>query len=401
MGKRRVKILVLSFYYAPDLSAGSFRATALVESLRRRLPEGTEIDVVTTLPNRYHSFTAEAPERERNGAVSIRRLVLPNHKSGMLDQSKAFLSFARGAAGAVASEYDLVFATSSRLMTAVLGTWIARRTNARLYLDLRDIFVDTISDVAAKPIAWLTKSFFSTLERWAVSRADTVNLVSRGFAPYFETRYPGKAFKYFTNGVDDEFLAPVAVISRPTVDERADRPIVVLYAGNLGEGQGLHVIIPALALRMGARIRFQIIGDGGRKRELEQALAASRVTTVELRAPVPRAELLQLYRAADVLFLHLNDYDAFRKVLPSKIFEYAATGKPVWAGVSGHAAEFVRTEVSNAAVFHPCDVDDAVRSFEQLTLTDAPRPEFLMRHSRARISREMAADLLALALEPR
>jgi len=31
---------------------------------------------------------------------------------------------------------------------------------------------------------------------------------------------------------------------------------------------------------------------------------------------------------ADVLFLHLNAYKAFEKVLPSKIFEYAATGRP-------------------------------------------------------------------------
>ena len=48
--------------------------------------------------------------------------------------------------------------------------------------------------------------------------------------------------------------------------------------------------------------------------------------------------------STDVLFLHLNDYSAFRKVIPSKIFEYAATGKPIVAGVSGYAAEFLRHE---------------------------------------------------------
>jgi hypothetical protein len=50
-------------------------------------------------------------------------------------------------------DYDLVLATSSRLMTAALGALIARRKRARLYLDIRDIFVDTIGDVSPGPLA--------------------------------------------------------------------------------------------------------------------------------------------------------------------------------------------------------------------------------------------------------
>ena len=39
--------------------------------------------------------------------------------------------------------------------------------------------------------------------------------------------------------------------------------------------------------------------------------------------PVSRDELRIFYDQSDFLFLHLNDYQAFRKVLPSKIFELA------------------------------------------------------------------------------
>ena len=65
-----------------------------------------------------------------------------------------------------------------------------------------------------------------------------------------------------------------------------------------------------------------------------------------------------------MLFLHLGAHAAFEKVLPSKLFEYAALGKPVLAGVAGFAARFVREEISNAAVFPPCDVAGAVRAFD-------------------------------------
>src|SRR6185503_3990510 len=57
--------------------------------------------------------------------------------------------------------YDLVYATSSRLLTAALGGLVARRTNAVLYLDIRDIFVDTINDVLPAPLARLAGPVFT------------------------------------------------------------------------------------------------------------------------------------------------------------------------------------------------------------------------------------------------
>jgi hypothetical protein len=83
-------------------------------------------------------------------------------------------------------------------------------------------------------------------------------------------------------------------------------------------------------------------------------------------------------------------------VLPSKVFEYAALGKPVWAGVAGYAAKFIREEVANSAVFSPGNVAEAVKGFESLELTDRPRPEFVARYARANISRAMADDVFAL-----
>src|SRR5690554_1843811 len=131
----RLRVLLLSFYFAPDLSAGSFRNTAFVESLKRILPSGSEIDVVTTLPNRYAGYVAQALEQERTEGVSITRIPLPTHKSGMLDQSKSFLTYAKAVRKHVAdTEYDIVFASSSRLMTAALGAWISRAKSIPLYL---------------------------------------------------------------------------------------------------------------------------------------------------------------------------------------------------------------------------------------------------------------------------
>lgn len=394
-----MKILLLSFYYSPDLSAGSFRTTALVKALLEQLPEGAEIDLITTLPNRYQSFSSEAPEQEEHDRLRIRRVKLPAHQSGMGDQAKAFMAFARKVLELTREEnYALVYGTSSRLMTAALSAHVARKKSARLYLDIRDIFVDTIKDVLPRKAVLAAKPVFSSLERWTMNRADKINLVSAGFADYFQQRYPGKELSFFTNGIDDVFIAAGEEIHEDESPSGAasQEPVTALYAGNMGEGQGLHAIIPELASRLNGQVKFRLIGDGGRRALLEKRLAEFECCNVEVVPPVKRDQLLVEYRNADILFLHLNDYDAFRKVLPSKLFEYAALGKPVWAGVAGYAAEFVQAEIDNAAVFAPCDVDAAVSSYDALKLENVRRTTFIEKYARENIMQDMAVDVLSL-----
>jgi glycosyltransferase involved in cell wall biosynthesis len=143
-------------------------------------------------------------------------------------------------------------------------------------------------------------------------------------------------------------------------------------------------------------MRFKVIGDGGRKEALRDVLAKAGVDNVELMPPIKRAQLIESYRAADVLFIHLNDHDAFKKVLPSKLFEYGAMGKPIWAGVSGYAAEFIRNELENSAVFSPCDAAEAERVFAQLQMRHVPRERFIAKFSRKNIAQEMAADIIEI-----
>lgn len=387
------------------MSAGSFRNSAFVDSLLKVLPEGSEINVVTTLPNRYAGFSAEAPEEEASPQLTVKRVSLPAHESGMTDQSRAFLTYARQVKAFVKrKKYDAVYASSSRLMTAVLGASIARKQRVPLYLDVRDIFLDTINDVLPRKITWLIKPFFSVLERWAISRADRLNMVSAGFLPYFESRYPTVSKVVFTNGIDDEFLNVAHQTCTTENDlnaEEENQLVEVVYAGNMGEGQGLHNIIPELAMRLEGRARFRLIGGGGRLRQLETAIAERGCTNVLVESPVARDELIDIYLQADVLFLHLNDYEAFRKVLPSKLFEYGALGKPIWAGVAGYAAEFVNENLENAEVFPPCDVAGALAAFKRLRIADKPRDEFVTRYARDGIMDDMAKDLRSLVLDKR
>lgn len=369
----------------------------LIDALSAYRDSGLEVDVITTRPNRYASFKNEAPAEENHGWLRIYRVDLPAHNSGMLDQAKAYSSYVRGVRRLTSGKsWDLVFATSSRLMTAGLGTHIARRIKAPLYLDIRDLFTDNMEELLVSRPARLLLPAFRRIENTAYRNAARINIVSAGFLPHVKSISPRSNPRVYTNGIDDIFLSH----SFLPLEAASNLPLIV-YAGNMGEGQGLHRIIPEAARLLNGRARIRLIGDGGRRKDLEVALRKTGARNVEVLSPVPREKLLEHYREADLLFLHLNDLNAFRKVLPSKIFEYAATGKPILAGVSGYAAQFLTAEVPSSEVFAPLDAVAMANAANRLI--DGPRfvdrESFRSNFARRNIMQEMASDIISAIKE--
>lgn len=361
-----------------------------MNELNRHLGDEDVVDVITTMPNRYHSFSVETPQYETWGRVNIHRVHIPEHRSGMYDQSKAFAVYARNVWRMTRKQrYDGVFASSSRLFTAFLAALVARRTRTRLYLDLRDIFTDTIGDVLGSSPLRITLPLFRQIERFTVRYAEQVNLVSEGFRAHFEAVDSRKSYRFFPNGIDEEFL------NHDFTKRASSNRVRILYAGNIGAGQGLHHIVPEVAAQLADSYEFLIIGDGGARSALEEGVAARGLRNVRMEPPVDRTRLLQMYSEADVLFLHLDDQEAFTKVLPSKLFEYAATGKPILAGVKGYAANFICTHIENAAVFQPCDPAQFVDALGKLQLVQTDRSEFIEKFRRDAIMRGFVRDILA------
>ena len=389
------RVVYLTFYYEPDLCAGSFRNTPLAIELARQAREKDIIvDVYTTLPNRYSTFEQSALEFEELGNLRIHRISLPPHKSGMLDQVLSFrkyysevlkLNHKNGA--------DLVFASSGRLFTAYLGFTIAKKSDAPLYLDIRDIFVDTMTDVFKSKILKLgLLPLLRLIEKKTFDYASHINLISGGFKSYF-SKFSNTEFTYYTNGIDEEFLEATPVVVK---NDKIGSKKTIVYAGNIGEGQGLHKVIPQAAKELGSEFEFVIIGDGSTKKLLQDEIENLSISNVVLVKPVNRKELQGIYCDADYLFIHLNDYPAFRKVLPSKIFELATFGIPIIAGVSGFAAEFIKSEVSDSFVFEPCNSMQLVEFLRMDTASNSiERQEFKLKYRRSNINKLMAESILS------
>ena len=267
-------ILILSFYYTPDLCAGSFRTAALIEALQPLAKQhNIHIDLYTTMPNRYAEFKMTTQLFESQENLSIYRISLPSHKSGFMDQARAFSRYFFQTKKMVSrKKYDLVFATSSRLFTAFLGARIASRKKIPLFLDMRDIFTDTMNSILPRYLKLFFMPLFKTVERYTIRHANALNLVSPGFKAYFSSKINSSCqMMEISNGID---LCFKNVYAQSNTD-KTHGTCTILYAGNIGSGQAIEKIIPALATRFNniteKKYCFRIIGGGGKLAALKNA----------------------------------------------------------------------------------------------------------------------------------
>jgi glycosyltransferase involved in cell wall biosynthesis len=393
-----MRILLLSFYYPPDIGPGPLRAESIVKSLIEVGPPNLKIDVLTTLPNRYHSFRMKAKHFESYDQVSIHRIKIKEHKNGMLDQVKSFISFSLEVRKFIyKKKWDVVVSTSGRLMTAALGTYIANKSGAKSYIDIRDLFTEAMRDLLKTVIFGqsIIIPLLKLIERWTFRSAKVINIVSPAFASYIKKVAPNVVISTYTNGIDEIFLKN-NFIKKKGGAGGTSKPII-LYTGNIGEGQVLDFILPKIALKR-KDLQFKVIGDGGAKKRLIDKVISQSINNIEILKPTLRSNLINEYKEADILLIHLNDFEVFQKVLPSKIFEYAATGKPILAGVKGYTAKFFLEKIDGVQIFRPLDVDDMEAGLNKLLKLSKhiDRKEFFKLYNRKTITKKMANDIFEL-----
>ncbi len=92
--------------------------------------------------------------------------------------------------------------------------------------------------------------------------------------------------------------------------------------------------------------------------------------------------------------MRLNDYSALEKVLPSKIFEYGATNKPIIAGANGFSAKFIEENLTNYILFPSGDVESLVHQLKDFKLQFQDRKFFQEKFGRININKQMAMSII-------
>ena len=104
--------------------------------------------------------------------------------------------------------------------------------------------------------------------------------------------------------------------------------IMVLYAGNMGEKQGLEVILDAAALtRHNPGIRYVLVGEGAARERLMDRARRLALDTVSF-WPLQARDRFPLLLAAADIHLVVQKHKASDLVMPSKLGNILAAGRP-------------------------------------------------------------------------
>ena len=117
-----------------------------------------------------------------------------------------------------------------------------------------------------------------------------------------------------------------------------------MFAGNLGKGQRLDVIVEAARI-LGRRKDYKIhfVGDGRMRGELENMVKEYGLQdNVIFYGNQKREDMPRFYKMADALLITLRGNNEVGDTMPGKLQMYMTTGKPIFGAINGAANEVIK-----------------------------------------------------------
>ncbi|MDP2689315.1 MAG: glycosyltransferase WbuB [Deltaproteobacteria bacterium] len=332
-----MRILVYGLNYSPELTGIGKYTGEMCSYLAGR---GHEVRVVTAPPYypewRIREGYSAAYRSETIDGVRVSRcpLWVPARPTGA-KRVLHLLSFAASSLPAALAQSilwrpDIVFTVEPAFFCAS-GAWLcARLSGARAWLHIQDFEMDAAFDLGLVGSGFI-RGVAKALERRVTSRFDRVSTISPRMFDRLPSRGASRARSVlFPNWVDTDKVYPLSGKS-PLRDELGipDGKVVLLYSGNMGEKQGLDIIVKAAAaLKERMDMLFLLCGEGSaKKRLLSSSKGLSNIRFIPLQ-PVER--LNDLLNAADIHLLPQRA-DVADLVMPSKLLGICASGRPVVA----------------------------------------------------------------------
>jgi glycosyltransferase involved in cell wall biosynthesis len=368
-----MRILFLTHYFPPE---GNAPATRVYEMTRRWVAQGHDVTVVTGVPNVpdgvvYEGYVNRWRQREDCEGVEVVRVwTWLAANQGTVRRIANYVSFMLTAilAGLGGRRPDVVIATSPQFFCGWAGVWVSRLRRAPFVLEIRDLWPESILAVGAMRGPLLIR-FLEWLERRMYAAARHGVTVGPGYREkLMERGVPADRISIVPNGVDRSVFAPRTEDGGVREAYALGDRFVCAYVGTIGMACGLDVALRAARrLREEGRddVRFLLVGDGGVRAELEARARDEGLDAVVFTGRQPKQRMPDFLAAADACLVHLTRTELFRTVLPSKIFEAAAMGRPIVLGVEGFAAELV-SEAGAGICIEPENADQLLEAVTRL-----------------------------------
>jgi len=358
-----MKILLISYYFAPNNTIAAVRTTKIAKYLTRFCHE---VDVLCGRPNLIDPILqndmkyiknikiiegAHILEKMRkNKNISNNDSKLPARYLKVIDKLlknsiglQKWIIFDAINSYVWASKcikylrkncknYNIVIASFGPIGSLLVGNWVRKYNLSQKYvIDIRDAIIPEYITIRS------LKLLYERIQKNSFSLADHAVAVSDGIKLYLKQAGYEKNISIITNGYDPEDFFG----RRITNENENEDKIVFCYAGVLYEGKSdirklfhaLHLIIAENSifkdklLFLYAGKDISLISNIAKEFSLEYL--------VRTFGYIPRDRVFQLFDQSDILVMATWNTEKEKGVLTGKFFEYLYFKKPIISFVSG------------------------------------------------------------------
>jgi putative colanic acid biosynthesis glycosyltransferase WcaI len=332
-----LNIVFFNRSYWPDFGATGQLLTELTQDLAR--DSGFHVTVVAGGESSAAkgSFGLGLVSREEHEGVAILRargtkLTRRGFAGRFLNYISYFLSaiwasFQLGRRG----RPDVIVALTDPPIIGLVAWATARRTGARFVFLCQDIFPEVavlLEDFRSETVNFLLER----VNRFLVRRADRIVALGDTMKRRLVEGKgaPAEKVSVIHNWADSRLLSPRPKANPFSREHGLHERFVVMHAGNMGLSQNLDSILEVASEI--PEVVFLFVGDGVRKKTLEEGARERGLANVVFLPYQPRERMGDSYATADVFLVSLKRGLA-GYIVPSKLYGILASGRPYVAAV--------------------------------------------------------------------
>lgn len=349
-----MKILIVSQYYYPE----QFQINEIAPEFVKR---GHEVTVLCGVPNYpkgvvFLGYETDKDRKEKENEyfahTKVRVIYVEQSPRGHNPVSLLinYISFVKNSKKVVRnlpSGFDVVLGyqlSPIASMYAALEYKKLHKVPLLFYtLDLWPVSAESMFS-KKNPLMMLV----ARMSRNLYQSADRILVTSRPFMDYLDKK----------NGIEYERMgylpqhADDTMLNMNLCKEKENGCTDFMFAGNLGKGQRIDVIVNAAAI-LGVRTdyRIHIVGDGSMRNTIEVMVKTKGLEqNVIFYGNKKRDDMPSFYRKADALLITLRGNNEVGNTMPGKLQMYMTTGKPIFGAINGAANEVINEAKCGACV---------------------------------------------------
>ena len=226
--------------------------------------------------------------------------------------------------------------------------------NFYLIIDVRDVVWKYLKGSFYKRFASI---FLKSLFSLSLKKSNLISVTNQKEFDLISDSFAIKPL-VVSNGISYEDFDLLSKIPLKEIN----KPYTISYIGNIGLAQDLDFFLNSISTYSNVEINF--IGDGNQLKELKRISKKYKDIRVNFLGFVAKSELKKYFTNSDILFASIGEN--FDSAVPTKIFDYIASGRLILLGLPHGPAREIFEKFSGVEIFYPRDKDSFDQAFKKL-----------------------------------